>query len=131
MTKEIGTYLYSSARSFLLKEENPITCIKNSMMLTEFKTLHDRVEFFESGYDESILKDVAKGSKLVVSSVRSKKLSIVKLKKHLKDFETKTQRNEKILSALAQGYSQYQIAGVLNLSQGAVSYVVKNSDKSL
>ncbi len=127
MTQEVGMYLYSSARSFLLKQENPISCLKNSIMFTEFKTEHDRVEFFESGYDERILKDVAKGSKLVVSSVTNKKLSIKKLEIILRNYETKIERNENILSALDLGYSQYQIAEVLKLSQGAVSHVLKLS----
>ena len=127
ITQEVGAYLYSSARNFLFKEDESIKCLKNSIMFVEFKNLTDRVEFFESSYDESILNDVAKGSKLVVSSVTKKKFSIEKLKKLLASFENKIERNEKIMKAIKQGYSQYQISDVLNLSQGAVSHVVKSS----
>jgi len=62
-------YSYSSYNAFI-NNNKAISCLKNSIMFTEFKNINDRVEFFDSWYDEEILKDIKKASRLVVSSVK-------------------------------------------------------------
>ena len=45
-------------------------------MFTQFLKLQDRAEFFESWYDEDVLKEIQKASRLVVTSVTKEKLPI-------------------------------------------------------
>ena len=100
-------------------------CLQKSVMFTQFKKRHERVEFFESWYDEAVLKEIVKASNLVVSSVPAKTLSEEHLATLLAHYASKQERNRKIMEALKIGYSQQQIAALLGLSQPAVSLIVK------
>ncbi len=124
IVRDLGQYTYSSYNAFVHKAE-PMYCLKNSIMYTQFLEVNDRVEFFESWYDEDILKEIKKASKLVVSSYKSQELSLSVLKDMFHDRENKRTRNEKIVEAVDLGYSQNQIATFLNVTQGTISHVLK------
>jgi len=124
MVKELKDYKFSSYNSFL-DNDKPIACLENSLIFNNYKTAQERKEFFESDYDKDDLKMIAKTSNSVVSTLNKKELSIKTLHKLLENFETKTERNEKIKDASALGYSQSKIAKVLGLSQPAITSILK------
>ena len=80
IVKSLEAYSYASFAAF---SENtaPITCLKRSLMFTQFKSKAERTEFFDSWYDEDEIRVMAKVSKLVVSSVRKRQLSDESLEK--------------------------------------------------
>jgi len=124
IVKKLSDHPYSSYRTFS-EIQKPIMCLRESIMLTQFSAIEDRVEFFESWYDEDILKEIKKSSRLVVSSMGSNEPSLGSLEKLFKMYSDKQERNEKILEAVEKGYSQHAISKVLGVSQGAVSHVIK------
>ena len=126
MVERIGDYTYSSYLSFVGKEK-VISCLGESVMFTQFLKIEDRVEFFESWYDEGVLLEIQKSSRLVVSSMGNKTLSLETLKMEFPNCDTKLERNIKILEAVEAGYSQHMIAKAVGVSQGAISNVVKRS----
>jgi len=126
MIHRLSEYVYSSYNSFA-NSSRPINCLKQSVMFTQFENINDRVEFFDSWYDEDVLKEIKKASSLVVSSVTQKELPREELQKLLASCITKSERNEKILEAVELGYSQNAIADVLNVTQGTISHVLRKS----
>jgi len=126
MVKKVGEYAYSSYLSFVDKV-NPISCLKKSVMFTQFSVVEDRVEFFESWYDEGVLHEIQKASRLVVSSMGKKDLSLEVLRAGFVGYTSKSERNMRIVEAIEQGYSQHIIAKALGLTQGAICNVVKKS----
>lgn len=126
MVKTLSEYRYSSYNSFV-NNSRPISCLKKSVMFTQFQIIDDRVDFFDSWYDEDVLKEIKKASSLVVSSVTQKELPLEELQKLFASYTTKIERNEKILKAVALGYSQNAIANVLKVTQGTISHVLRKS----
>lgn len=124
MVERVGEYPYSSYTAFT-ETVQPILCLRESVMFTQFTVLADRVEFFESWYDEDVLKEIKKSSRLVVSSMGTDDLSIELLKTLFKEYADKSERNVKIVKAVDLGYSQHAIAKVLGVSQGTISHVMK------
>ena len=122
----LSEYSYSSYTAFI-NSNKAIPCLKQSIMFTQFKNVNDRVEFFDSWYDEEILKEIKKASKLVVSSVTQKELPLKELQKLFSPNITKVERNAKIVKAVELGYSQNAIADVLKVTQGTVSHVLHKS----
>jgi len=126
MVRTLSAYKNSSYRAFV-NTTQAVNCLKNSVMFTQFVTVNDRVEFFESWYDEDILKEIKKASKLVVSSVTKKELSLDVLHQLFSRKDNKIVRNEKICKAVDLDYSQNNIADVLGVAQGTISYVLQKS----
>ena len=130
MTNVLSDYRYSSYNSFV-NNSRPINCLKHSVMFTQFQNIDDRVEFFDSWYDEDVLKEIKKASRLVVSSVTQKELPLQELQKLFASYSSKIERNEKILKAVELGYSQTAIANMLKVTQGTISHVLrKERDKN-
>lgn len=128
MVKHLDEYPYSSYNAFIDKR-SPITCLKRSIMYTQFVVLNDRIDFFESWYDEAILLEIKKASRLVVSSVSTNELPLADLQKMFASFQTKDERNEKIIKAVKLGFSQNAIARVLGVTQGTISHVLRKHRK--
>ena len=124
MVETLYEYPYGSFQMFCTEAE-PLKCLKKSVMLTEFKNREERLEFFESWYDEDVLKEIVKASSLVVSSVPIQILSEEFLVNLFTKSSTKRERDLKVKEAVKMGYSQQQIATVLGISQPAVSLIVK------
>ena len=120
----LSDYRYSSYLAFA-EEAKPIECLKESFMFKEFRDRQDRIGFFESPADERILEEIKKASNLVVTSVKDKKLDSKKLKGLFKNVKDTGDRNEKILKAYNEGYSQHAIAQCLQLSQPQINRVIK------
>ena len=126
MVHELSQYEHSSYSTFVGKSK-AIACLKNSVMFTQFDNVEDVVEFFESWYDEDVLKEIKKASRLVVSSVTQKELPLDVLHQLFHSGDNKRLRNEKICKAVELGYSQNSIAKVLDVAQGTISYVLQKS----
>ena len=126
MVGKVGEYSYSSYLSFV-EEAKVISCLRESVMFTQFLKLEDRVEFFESWYDEGVLLEIQKSSRLVVSSMGNKELPLEGLKARFEKYSSKDERNIKIVEAVEAGYSQHMIAKEVGVSQGAISNVMKKS----
>ncbi|MEA3374087.1 MAG: transposase [Campylobacterota bacterium] len=129
IVKNLDDYAYSSYAAFSETTE-PIACLHDSIMFTQFSMLKDRVGFFENWYDEDVLKEIRKSSRLVVSSVKTQKLSLKPLRTLFKDYVDKNERNRKIVKAVELGYSQHMIANVLGMTQGSVSHVMKKHKRT-
>ncbi len=129
MIDTLSQYLYSSYNAFVHNSE-AISCLKASVMFTQFLNVDERAEFFDSWYDEDVLKEIKKASKLVISSVTQKELSHEELQILFLTYENKTVRNEKILKAVELGYSQNDIAKVLKMTQGMISHVLRKSKEN-
>ena len=126
MVKTLKDYPYSSYSAFT-NTSTPLSCLKSSVMFTQFLKLQDRLEFFESWYDEDILKEIQKASRLVVSSVTNKELPRKRLQALFHACKKKAERNTKIVEAVELGYSQNQIAKVLEVTQGTISHVLRQN----
>ena len=124
MVETLYEYPYGSFQMFCAEEE-PLECLKESVIFTQFKNREERLEFFESWYDEDILKEIVKASNLVISSVPAQVLSEEFLVNLFMQCPTKQARDLKVKKAVKIGYSQQQIATVLGISQPAVSLIVK------
>ena len=88
-------------------------------------TKEERVLFFQSGIDESILDEIKKASNLVVTSDTRKRQNEKELQKMFKQPMSLQERNAKIYKVYKNGYSQYKIATVLALSQPTVNRIIK------
>jgi len=126
MVETLYAYPYGSFQMFCTEKET-LECLKESVMFTQFKNREERLEFFESWYDESILKEIVKASNLVISSVPTQTLSEEFLVNLFTQCSTKQERDLKVKEAVKMGYSQQQIATVLGISQPAVSLIVKKT----
>ena len=124
MVKQLGEYPYSSYQSFV-EETESIACLKNSFVFDAFKTKEERKEFLQCSVDEHLLDEIKKASNLVVTSIKDKKLDIKKLTKMFANIDHIEKRNKMVLKAYERGYSQYEIAKVLDFSQAYINKIIK------
>lgn len=124
IVKTLFEYPYGSFQMFCT-DKTPPSCLKGSVMFTQFIDREARLEFFDSWYDEAVLKAMVKASSLVVSSVPPKRLSEARLVNLFVRCSSKYERDQKVKKAVEMGYSQQRIATVLGISQPAVSLIVK------
>jgi REP element-mobilizing transposase RayT len=117
-------YRYSSHLAFVEKVE-PIECLRNSFIFTEFQDKNDRKAFLQSTTDDSILYEIKKASNLVVTSVNEKTLSTQRLQEIFANILDNKDRNKKIFQVTNEGYSQHTIAVFLEISQPYVNKIVK------
>ncbi len=126
MVKNLEEYPYASYNAFSEKTQ-PISCLKQSFMFTDFKNTEDRIAFFDSGYDEDDIKAIAKHSSLVLSSAKKNLLDDDALMELFQDVNNKELRNKEIKKAIDMGFSQHKIADYLKISQPTVSYILKKA----
>ena len=124
MVTSLYDYPYGSFQMFC-NDKAPLECLKKSIMFEQFANAEERKEFFESWYDEAILKEIVKASGLVTASAPAKTLSKKDLTDLFADTDTKQERDKKVMKAIEKGYSQQMIAEVLGISQPAVSLIVR------
>lgn len=117
-------YRYSSHLAFI-EELEPIGCLRNSFIFSEFGNKNDRKVFLQSTMDDSILHEIKKASNLVVTSVNEKTLSHQRLQEVFATILDNKDRNTKIFQATSEGYSQHTIAVFLGISQPYVNKIVK------
>jgi len=129
MVENLNAYPYSSYHLFCNAQETIPECLRDSLMYRDFKSVEDRRSFFESWYDETVVGEMTRTSRLVVTAVPETNLSNEALSELFSRCVTREDRNRKVLEAIKAGYSQRAIADVLQISQPAVSQIVKKERK--
>ncbi len=128
MVKTLEEYPYSSYHYFLQKEIPE--CLQNAWIVQNHGNDHEAIQvMLNSKIDTSVLQELKKASSLIEAPNVDKKPNIEKLIKMFTNNKDLKERNNKIVKAYEQGYSQHMIAKVLGLSQPAVYGVIKRSRK--
>ncbi len=129
MVQDIKEYPYSSYHYFLDYETIP-ECLQNAWIAQKHQNDYEAIRTMLNGnVDTSELQALKNASSLVEAPNVDKKQDIEKLIKMLTDHKDLKERNDKIVKAYGQGYSQHMIAKVLGISQPAVHGVIKRSKK--
>ncbi|NKQ40225.1 MAG: hypothetical protein HF962_01475 [Sulfurovum sp.] len=127
MVKQLEEYPYSSYKNFLDSDNVP-ECLKQSWIVQNYKDDTDAIKaFLNTSVDSSQLEEMRKAASLVEAPNSDKKPDEPKLKKQFSKIKELKKRNEQIVKAYKEGYSQQMIAKVLGISQQAISAVVKRS----
>ena len=121
----MGNYPYSTARYFLdtpIKED----WLSKSWMATHYTQDGDFIKMFlNMSVDNSILRLLKKESRDLEEKVMDKKITTMQLDRFFSIDMSKKSRNIKIVEASQKGFSQYQIAECLGISQPAVHIIIK------
>lgn len=124
IVKNVEEYPYSSAHYFLSNEPNAL--LNNSWITTQFQNDKDSIrEYLHSKIDKAQLQELKTASSLIEASnilTKPNEKALIKILSKAKDTK---ERNQLILQAYQQGYSQHLIAKVLGLAQPTVSRIVK------
>ena len=124
IVKRLGEYPYSAYKSFM-ETVQPVPCLKDSFVFTNFKDKNEREAFLQSAVDERILNEIREASNLVVTSVKTNTLTPEKLQKQFKKVKNSEERDRKIVEAYNEGYSQHAIAECLGFSQPYINKIIK------
>jgi len=126
MVKNVEDYPYSSAYHFLSNEPNAL--LHNSWIMTQFQNDKEAIrEYLYSKIDREQLQELKTASSLVEASNIETKPDEKALIKHLSKAKDTKERNQRILQAYQQGYSQHLIAKVLELNQATINRIVKRT----
>ena len=107
-----------------------LECLKDSWIAQHYKDDKEAIEaFLTQPVDTTQLQELKKASSLVEAPNIDHKPDMQRLQKMFEDITDIKQRNQQILKAIEQGYSQYMIAKVLGISQQAVHGVMKRNRK--
>ena len=118
-------YHFSSFRYFINIAQIP-KCLENSWINKNFgKNIDDIVDFLTAPVDKEDLKEIAKASSLVIASDIQEPKTKEQLLEIVSKYKDKKERNEKIVQAYKEGFSQHMIAKEIGLSQQAVSKIIK------
>jgi len=127
MVKDIAEYPYSSYHYFLNYNEIP-ECLKDSWIVENYKEDAEAIEAFLTNPVDSIqLQELKKASLLVEAPNVDNRPKIDDLKVFLANKTNIQERNETIVEAYKQGYSQHMIAKVLGLNQATVQRIIKRT----
>ncbi|MEA1920010.1 MAG: hypothetical protein U9N52_09235, partial [Campylobacterota bacterium] len=127
IVKKLGEYKYSSSIYFAQKE-NPIECLKGSIVFEMYTDVYERLEFIQYAYNEKILEDIKKASNLVVTSIKTKQLNENKIKKSLEKCNDREERNKIIYQAHKEGFSQHKLATIIGVSQTQICRIIKKKE---
>ncbi len=129
IVKNLEEYPYSSYHYFLDIENIP-ECLKDALIVQNHGRDTEAIKaMLNSDVDSSVLQELKKASSLLEAPNTDKKPDETKLKKQLLKTKDIKERNEQIVNAYQEGYSQHLIAKVLGISQPAVYGVIKRSRK--
>jgi len=127
MVKDIAEYPYSSYHYFLNYKEIP-ECLKDSWIVENYKEDVEAIEaFLTNPVDSSQLQELRKASSLVEAPNVDNRPNIDDLKALVAHNTNMQERNETIVKAYEQGYSQHMIAKVLGLNQATVQRIIKRT----
>ena len=128
MVKRLEEYPYSSYHYFL--QARTPACLSGSWIVQHYQEDKEAIQaLLDSKIDTAQLKELETASSLVEAPDIDAKPDIEKLKKMFDESGDIKTRNEKIVQAYEQGYSQHMIAKVLGISQPAVHGVIRRSKK--
>jgi len=129
MVNSLEAYPYSSYHYFLDSKNIP-ECLEKSWIVQSYQEDIEAIQaFLTSAIDTSQLEEMRKASSLIEAPNIDKKPDEHKLKKQLLKVKDIKERNQQIVEAYKEGYSQQMIANVLNITQQAVFAVIKRARK--
>lgn len=123
LATKVGEYKYTLSSS-IINNQNIYKCCQGSQLLNEFdlKTLVEFLDVKLTDKEINILNEKQKIKKLSDKVIYTQ---TKEFKEHFLDVSTKTKRNEAIISAYKDGYSQVKISQYLNISTSLVSKIIK------
>jgi len=124
MTSTVGEYEYTLASTII--NNSILPCAKYSMLIREF-TSETMIEFLALELSEDELAKLDKEKNRTIT-IEDDKLCLSKSKsldKHFHKCELKEARNNSMLDAFRDGYTQSKIAKYLGVSAGLVSMILK------
>lgn len=128
LTTKIGDYPYTLS-SALFGNSEIISCAKGSILIHDFspQTLIDFLETELSEEESDALNEEQK-RKISIDNEEVKLARSKSLHEHFDDAISKQERNEAIIRAFRDGYTQSSIAKYLNLSAGMICGIIKSED---
>jgi len=131
MVQELKEYPYSSYRYFLDYKNIP-ECLENAWVVQNHKDDTEAIEsFLANPVDSAQLQELKTASSLVEAPNNDNKPKEEELMKLFAKITDRKERNENILQAYQQGYSQHMIAKVLELNQATVQRIIKRTSNSI
>lgn len=126
MVKSLEAYPYSSYHYFL--KQNIPECLQNAWVAQNHGNDKESIKaMLNSAVDSSVLQELKTASSLVEAPNSDKKPDMQKLTRLLTGIDDIKRRNQKIVKAYEQGYSQHMIAKVLELNQATVQRIIKRT----
>ncbi|NPA73819.1 MAG: transposase [Epsilonproteobacteria bacterium] len=127
ISKKFGEYKYTLLYDIL--NNNPRECMRHSFIFDFYSDTEELLELLDipiSQTDEELIKKIQKES-----NTYKKAPNKIKKNRDLKEFfqkdMTKSKRNENIIKAYKECFTQSEIAKYLKLSISTVSKIIKNS----
>ncbi len=125
MVKELSEYRFCSFWYFV-NEESFLECLKNAWLYENYgKNIDEIRDFVLASVDMDELKEISKASSLVVAPLSENRKTVENLREIVGNFQNKQERNNRIIQAHKEGYSQQMIAKEVGLSQQAVGKIIK------
>jgi len=128
ITNRVGEYPFTLGAD-ILQSKNIYPCCENSILLKEF-TIKNLIEFLAVQLTNEDLKTLQEKEKVVKIKEGYIQRKPQELKEYFILIDSKEQRNEKIVKAYLDGYTQVEIGNYLNLSKSMISKVVKSGDST-
>jgi len=131
ISSEVGEYPYTLLATLLTPAQQIIPCAKHSRLLAEYDNegMHELLGRALSTEEAAALHEEQK-RKVIIEEHEYRQERATPLKIHFKQSGTLEERNQSIMTALADGYKQAEIARYLGLSPTAIAKVkVKMREK--
>lgn len=107
-----------------------LSCLKNSFLLKHYSKEHlQQLHHVPFTAKEKHDIEVFKNTQFFLENTHVKQKRAIPLKQFFEEIPTKIVRNERIVEAFYEGYTQSEIARFLSLSQPTVSLVIHNKNK--
>ena len=125
VVKKVEEYPYTLG-SVIANGVTPVPCALHSKLIKEleYENIQDIIGVELSEKELEILEKV-KNQKVIVKDKGNTIAFSKTLEEHFKEVTTRLERNEAMLQALEDGYSQIALANHLNISRSLVSKTVK------
>jgi len=131
MSKKVGEYPFTLLATIMNPKQEVIQCAKDSKLKNEieYEGIQEHLEMTLSDKErKEIEKELNKKPIKTEHGKRDEKAKT--LQEHFNQSKTKEQRNDAIITAMEDGYTQSQIATYLDLSSSAVSKIVIEKRKN-
>ena len=126
IVEHIGKYKFTLLATLLQNKLNVIECAKHTQ-LKELLKEDGILEHFEISLDDDELKVLKQEQKRKID-IKEHQLKLYKLKtieEHFNIYDIKNERNDAIVNAIDDGYTQASIANYLGLSTSTISKILK------
>ena len=125
IVKRVEEYPYTLG-SVITNGLTPVPCARHSKLIKEleYENIQDIIGIRLNGEDLERLEEIKHQKVLIKDNMHKVAFSKI-LEEHFKDADTIAKRNEAMVEALEDGYTQGALAKHLNISRSLVSKVVK------